>query len=1451
MKNSFLEVNKHSSIKQKQNKKELNSNIKYNIFKNNTKKEEKAIKQEKNALPKSTAKSSLKKNKEVPKKQMKQFLTNNNIENKNKNTQNNRNILKKNIENNNINNKSKKSNIKNYSKNKSTINLNQNNIPKSPSLTHNKNANFQNNYCSKNHFIGSNNSPKISEIIKNGKRNKNVNKKNNNNVLKTNLGLLITNNHNCEGDSMFNDNESYFENNNLFQLNKGKRHNNKSDSIVKEYVTENYLTKVDNRKNENSSLLNSIININKYLTNDINSKSTNRINKDRNNKIKYKKTYENQLDKMQISKNIVNDKNITNESKSDFFQNNQKKEKIKNKKNEVLINKNINNEYYCSYRTLNNTNKIIKKNSFNLDDCINKNNIFVDYILGYNTPRVTINNDFFKDFKCSPKNFNINKTLVNTDSDFKSYSKKRIKVKLHQNNNSDQMSIIKAINNIKLDLNEDSTKSNSSKNNNVSTEKINLMKINEFQSVTEFDLTNKKNEKIKKNCNNIFDEEYYQKDIQINEYNLKENLKLEFSGNNNTRNKKRKNNNSCISCIYSPINIHNKYNTLSFQCGNNYNFTQCKNIQKNENYLKTLEEEEENIGKIQEIKIKLNNNNKTRNKPRANIYYHSPSYRLSEESKYIEENNRLNIISSFENIKGKVNKVYTKQIFSNYNMNSKSKEKSRINRDKINTEKINKFSNLKEDYVNKKCIYSNPKNININNNIFQQNNFYTTNNYFNSNSKRIDSNENKNCSPKIYVKPSKHRNNPTNIYLNSSPKNQNYSPNILEDEAIKFKAKNTYNKCRTKAFIKKSSNINKNINISHGIKSKVVNNSLICKKYYDYFLNIKQLYKPLCYISKEIVKAKKHISKNEKNLITELIHSIFQKPKSFICFITKINISQFKSDSSLINPLDDKKQNIIKANILDFSVEQNKLKSNDTNNNRIIRYISNEKNYQESFGEINLSFSTEEINSFRQKESTIEGFFNELNINTDLINNESEAKITFCPILKNNNINFNNNYETTTTGRMIHNSPNYTETERTERNERTSYKRDETIREDKEDINLKVDLTFKLNEVKENDNIMINTEKMFLNNNTDKVINFSENNFEMKKNDIKIKFNTDKMNKEYINYKSKNKKSNKNLELSDIHFKKFNKINSEKNDNKSDFIYLLNIITIHNINSVNNQILKIIKLENNSINTFDVILRNKFNNEKKYSILYSLLCKKLLNELNEREIKNDTSLNILNISKEYDDIIHLNTYQQYIFNLYENILFNKMNNIKSYDFNYLNHFDILNKRLLNIIQHDLSNNNNIIDILFFDKYKTFKLSEIIQHYIEVCIDNIYPNKLLSSNCNNFIYKMISQYSKNITIKTELNELDEIFMNIDNILIDNKNMFDILGYLLYCLIIFDIYPYDNFNYFLNSDEFTIINFAKILKYTFSLCFQNNNKFPLEFRETKLYKINSQIFEKYSF
>ena len=506
---------------------------------------------------------------------------------------------------------------------------------------------------------------------------------------------------------------------------------------------------------------------------------------------------------------------------------------------------------------------------------------------------------------------------------------------------------------------------------------------------------------------------------------------------------------------------------------------------------------------------------------------------------------------SYEKTKINNKNIYTKQIFSNYNFKSKSKDKK--NKQKINVNNINKLINLENyEYANKKYLYNNQDN---NNNVFQQNNFYTTNNFFNCSSKRSDENKNLN-SPRIYVKPSGKRNSQLNDYFIFSPKNITKKNEVNDEENKICKTINNYNKHqnRIKAYIKKSINkAHDNKDLSNKIKMKVINSNKRFKKYYNYLIKIKQSFKPICYITKEIKKPK-YMPICKKNFITKIIYSIMHKPESDICFFSKSTIVFPKNNifSKKLNKNNNK--NIIKANILDFSLEQKKEtitsnENNKKNHNRIIKYISNEKNYQESFGEINLSFSTEELNSFRQKESTIEGVFSEfVNMNSLLMNTEKEEKITFSPNQRNNTLGNFNNYESITFGRMINNISNYIETEKTERNERTSYKRDEIIREMKDNINL--NLPIKLENLLTNESMRLNSERVHLNSsnsnkikgmiNSNDLINFTEtlgsifdkkmsglNIIEFDNNDIRskyMKFVPNDKNIEQINENSNNKK---------------------------------------------------------------------------------------------------------------------------------------------------------------------------------------------------------------------------------------------------------------------------------------------------------------------------------------
>ena len=1425
MKNSQIEVNKLHLSKDKIVKKNFSTNFNQNLSKKYSIKPDKRIKTEKNKLQKSTTRTALKKRKEINQNKIKPFLTNSNINEKN-NKQKNKNISKNNkvI---NIDKKTKKNDSKIHSKNISSTNICLSPNPQYPCLD--KVIKNKNKHISRNNIINIK-SPQLTDFIKNNNKNKKINHRNNNNVLNSNLGLLITNNQNYEGtETIFKDNESYFEINNLLNSNDKKLiFNNKSNLNENDISSEDYLTKENKKNNERSSLLNSIININRYLTNDVNSKSKSRINKDKNFRIKSKKIYENQLTKTPDSKDISKtDKNFINASKSDFLQD----INFNNNKND-LIDKSINNEYIYSDRTSSNNKKIIKnRQSFNFDDDTKINSKYIENILGFSTPKVTINNEFIKNYRFSPNILNINKTLVNTDSDYKNYSKKIIKVskaKLYKND-KEHLSLKKQINSIQKEQNAISTQSNSNKNNNVVTERKNLMKINEFKITNELVLTNETKNDVKENYNNIFNEVYINKDTKLMKYNnLGEKNELP---NNNKNIKKKKNNNSCCSCIYSPVSIINQYNTLSTQRGDKYNYSNIDSDfeQNSGNYLKTLEEEENNSN-IQEIKIKLNLPKKN-NKPKAYVYYHSPSYRKYKQPEYQNNKNEmLNDFSnnySFERIKVNNQNVYTKQIFSNYNFNSKSKEKNKLNKNKIDYDNINKKIDLDKIQINKKCIYKNSNIANNNsNNFFQQNNFYTTNNFFTCSSKRIDKNKNRVFSPGIYIKPSGKMNNPINEYLYFSPRYKNYSPkNVVIKTPI---INNRNNIVKTKTYIKKSVD-KKNEKKIINIKTKVINKNKRCIKYYNYLIKIKTIFKPVCYITKKVI-IPKYRPKSKKSFITKSVFSIIHQPKLSICYISKIKINHQNGELSLNNQNDNNEKNIIKANILDFSVEQNKemINENNGNHNRIIKYISNEKNYQESFGEINLSFSTEEINSFKQKESTIEGIFTDLmNMNSLIMNTESEVKITFCPNKRNNNYNIYNNNEAITFGRMINNCSNYAKTERTERNERTTYKRDEIIKEMKEGINLKLPIKFDNTDNKEN--LISNTERVHLNSNNNSkikgmlnsqdVINFTEtlgNIFDKKKTNSNImQFNNDKKFYKCMTYFPKKDKTNKLFEKTgNKNLKLFNNRNKQNNENsinftfeniknkcfnhiKDDVIYYLNILTINNYEEIYEKILKMMKDDNQNIKFFSEIIVYRFNNDKKYKILYFILCKELIKEIGKNKTNEEVLSNITSIIKKNEDLIQINKYEKYIFNLYNNNMSNKNNNIDIKKYNCFHSIDYINKEIIAKIRNDLINKNNNIDISIND-FGDNDIAEVIRSYIEFCIDNTYNNKILISNCNNYIFNIISDFCTKNDINYANKEILELFLNINDIVVDNIRMFEIIGYLLYCLILFELYTIGIFN-----------------------------------------------------
>ena len=390
--------------------------------------------------------------------------------------------------------------------------------------------------------------------------------------------------------------------------------------------------------------------------------------------------------------------------------------------------------------------------------------------------------------------------------------------------------------------------------------------------------------------------------------------------------------------------------------------------------------------------------------------------------------------------------------------NHKSKFYTRNNMNKISP--IEKLNIYEIDYINNEN-NKNASNISNNNNIPQNKNFYSTNHYFNNlNHKRNRVNEINNISsPKMYIKPSKYpltKNNISEKILNLSPQKfplhdppspiKNYYFSNVENKTpiiSSYRNNENYNKrksnyfhnnefknntntneklnknarlyeiqkSKTKAYIKKNKIIKfntKNSTKLSSIKNKVSNNiNSKVTKYYNYFISRKLIIKRPFYCSKYI-KNPKILPINKRYFATKILKKYYEKAinNDGVC-----NIDKNENKSNNLNIENKNNSNVIKANILDFPFEQNKEIIKD-NKNKYFFHTDKEH----SFGDLHLSFSTEEINSFKYKESTIEDVFNEMNILNSI--NDSEIKLTFGHENTQNN-NYNNNYDISTTGGRI------------------------------------------------------------------------------------------------------------------------------------------------------------------------------------------------------------------------------------------------------------------------------------------------------------------------------------------------------------------------------------------------------------------------------------------------
>ena len=188
--------------------------------------------------------------------------------------------------------------------------------------------------------------------------------------------------------------------------------------------------------------------------------------------------------------------------------------------------------------------------------------------------------------------------------------------------------------------------------------------------------------------------------------------------------------------------------------------------------------------------------------------------------------------------------------------------------------------------------------------------------------------------------------------------------------------------------------------------------------------------------------------------------------------------------------------------------------------------------------------------------------------------------------------------------------------------------------------------------------------------------------------------------------------------------------------------------------------------------------------------------------------------------------------------------------IKEDIMNYISYFsEENNKGKINIKSYvDKSYNWKVIDELVNNK--NFGLESIINYFISICSSFDYDdNKIIL--CNDYIKNIIEFYANNLSkkaIESLHNEMIKTFSDIDDILEQNKNMYKILGNLLYVLIDNKLFLIKFFNRYLKVDKRTQINLAIITKYCIISSGKFAKKYLNDFKQTKLFN-NNEIFEKF--
>ena len=306
-------------------------------------------------------------------------------------------------------------------------------------------------------------------------------------------------------------------------------------------------------------------------------------------------------------------------------------------------------------------------------------------------------------------------------------------------------------------------------------------------------------------------------------------------------------------------------------------------------------------------------------------------------------------------------------------------------------------------------------------------------------------------------------------------------------------------------------------------------------------------------------------------------------------------------------------------------------------------------------------------------------------------------------------------------------------------------------------------------------------------------------------------------------------------------------------ENKTEVIYLEGCIEL-----INNTGKNIIEKENNTknINNLNKYLNETFPNllSNKAS-LPSNIKYKIINLLEKN--KNGWNKTLYEFSKSFNN----NSKNSLLFSIdFEdsNISTNdnlKISNENSKTQDKVSVKNVIETDLLNYLKYSSDNNEKppiynweVIDKLI--KLKNIQIYKIIIYYIKIC-KNIIDNEKNIIYSNNYIKNIMEYYSNNMSkkdIDIMRNEMIKFFKNTNEIISEDEKMYKIMGNLLFVLIENRIFLIKDFNNFLKESKKTIINLSLVTKYCIISSGKYAKKYYNDFRQTKLFIYNNEIFKK---